>query len=127
MNKGIVRLQCLGPGSKPGFYRLHSGYYISGWLVGLDFFGSWAKKKTPGKLVDGLAGEKVRWTESLGKFDAQLLGQQCPSVGMGRQPLSRLSRMRPFSSVLALCNPPRLGNPTDGECVLSICISLRNL
>jgi len=25
----------------------------------------------PGKLVDGLAGEKVRWTESLSKFDTQ--------------------------------------------------------
>eukprot|EP00913_Durusdinium_trenchii_P009754 g9162.t1 len=29
------------------------------------------KLERAGKLVDGLAGEKVRWTESLGKFDAQ--------------------------------------------------------
>eukprot|EP00435_Cladocopium_sp_Y103_P031168 s634_g7.t2 len=29
------------------------------------------KLERAGKLVDGLAGEKVRWTESLGKFDTQ--------------------------------------------------------
>ena len=32
-----------------------------------------AEPDWPGKLVDGLAGEKVRWTESLGKFDTQSL------------------------------------------------------
>eukprot|EP00439_Symbiodinium_sp_Y106_P074245 s170_g14.t1 len=32
------------------------------------------KLERAGKLVDGLAGEKVRWTESLGKFDVQ---QEC--------------------------------------------------
>jgi len=32
------------------------------------------KLERAGKLVDGLAGEKVRWTDSLGKFDIQ---QEC--------------------------------------------------
>lgn len=39
----------------------------------LDFFDCCPPKRRAGKLVDGLAGEKIRWTESLGKFDVQQL------------------------------------------------------
>eukprot|EP00438_Fugacium_kawagutii_P007471 Skav230096 [mRNA] locus=scaffold283:2039:36053:- [translate_table: standard] len=38
------------------------------------------KSIAEGKLVDGLAGEKIRWTESLGKFDVQQLDTESQNL-----------------------------------------------